>query len=106
MRVDHVGARLREGRTWHALPSGPGIAGAHRPAFLPERQVPWGSGRPPLPHSDGLPSRWAPPSEPGPPTADPAAVAAATVRDAGSSARPLRDDTAVAVLTTTPPDHT
>ncbi|MFD6606515.1 phosphatase, partial [Streptomyces coelicoflavus] len=37
-------------------------------------------------------------------SADPAVTAAVTIRDASSPARPVRDDTAVAVLAPTPPD--
>ncbi|MET9872511.1 phosphatase, partial [Streptomyces sp. NPDC006386] len=51
------------------------------------------------------PSRWTPPSDAGLPAADPAVTAAVTIRDASSPARPVRDDTAVAVLTPTPPDR-
>ncbi|MEU6812815.1 ATP-binding SpoIIE family protein phosphatase [Streptomyces sp. NPDC046831] len=103
--VGNVGARLRAGDTWRALLSKPGIVGAHLPTTLPEHQAPWGAGCLLILHSDGLPSRWTPPRGPGLPAADPAVVAAVTIRDAVSSARPVRDDTAVAVLTTTPPDH-
>ncbi|MFB6961563.1 SpoIIE family protein phosphatase [Streptomyces sp. NPDC056309] len=104
--IGNVGARLREGGTWRHLLSRPGIVGVHRPTTLPETEVPWGADRLLVLHSDGLPSRWAPPGAAGPPTAtDPAVTAAVTVRDASSSARPVRDDTAVAVLTPTPPDR-
>lgn len=48
-------------------------------------------------HSDGPPGRWTPPQDTGLLRRDPAVRAAATVRDAGSAARPLRDDTSVAV---------
>ncbi|MFJ2717818.1 SpoIIE family protein phosphatase [Streptomyces sp. NPDC087437] len=104
--IGNVGARLCEGGTWRHLLSRPGIVGVHRPTTLPETEVPWGADRLLVLHSDGLPSRWAPPGAAGPLTAtDPAVTAAVTVRDASSSARPVRDDTAVAVLTPTPPDR-
>ena len=53
-------------------------------------------------HTDGLSSRWTPPADTGVPPADPAVTAAVAVRDAGSAARPVRDDTAVAVLANVP----
>lgn len=49
-------------------------------------------------HSDGLPARWTPPGDPEPLTHAPAVVAVTLLRDAGSPARPPRDDTTVAVL--------
>lgn len=103
--VGNVGARLREGDSWRHLLSRPGIVGTHRPRTLPETAVAWGPDRLLVLHSDGLPSRWAPPADPRLLSADPALTAAVTVRDAGSSARPVRDDTAVAVLSPTPPDR-
>lgn len=103
--IGNVGARLREGGSWRHLLSKPGIVGVHRPTTLPESEAPWGADRLLVLHSDGLPSRWAPPADPRLLSADPALTAAVTVRDAGSSARPVRDDTAVAVLSPTPPDH-
>ncbi|MFF3849211.1 SpoIIE family protein phosphatase [Streptomyces sp. NPDC002328] len=103
--IGNVGARLREGDTWRHLLSRPGIVGVHRPSSLPETEAAWGPDRLLVLHSDGLPSRWAPPSDPRLPAADPAVTAAVTVRDASSSARPVRDDTAVAVLSPTPPDR-
>ncbi|MFG2573760.1 SpoIIE family protein phosphatase [Streptomyces sp. NPDC048481] len=103
--VGNVGARLREGDSWRHLLSRPGIVGTHRPRTLPETEAAWGPDRLLVLHSDGLPSRWAPPVDPRLLGADPALVAAVTVRDAGSSARPVRDDTAVAVLSPTPPDR-
>lgn len=102
--VGNIGARLYEGGGWRPLLSRPGIVGVHRPTTVPETEVPWAADRLLILHSDGLPSRWVPPSEPGLLTADPAVTAAVTVRDAGSSARPVRDDTAVAVLSPDPPD--
>ncbi|MER5602648.1 ATP-binding SpoIIE family protein phosphatase [Streptomyces sp. NPDC002265] len=102
--IGNIGARLREGGTWRHLLSRPGIVGVHSPATLPETRLPWGPDRLLVLHSDGLPSRWVPPSDPGLLLADPAVVAAVTVRDAGSAARPVRDDTAVAVLAPNPPE--
>ncbi|MCQ9133207.1 ATP-binding SpoIIE family protein phosphatase [Streptomyces hilarionis] len=103
--VGNVGARLREGDAWRHLLSRPGIVGTYRPRTLPETEVAWGPDRLLVLHSDGLPSRWEPSVDPRLLSADPAVVAAVTVRDAGSSARPVRDDTAVAVLSPTPPDR-
>lgn len=103
--IGNVGARLREGGSWRHLLSRPGIVGAHRPSTLPESEAVWAADRLLVLHSDGLPSRWAPPADLRLLSADPAVTAAVTVRDAGSSARPVRDDTAVAVLSPTPPDR-
>ncbi|MFI1167431.1 SpoIIE family protein phosphatase [Streptomyces sp. NPDC020801] len=103
--IGNVGARLRADGTWHHLLSRPGIVGVHRPRTLPETEMPWAADRLLVLHSDGLPSRWTPPGEDGVLAADPAVTAAVTIRDASSSARPVRDDTAVAVLTPTPPDR-
>ncbi|MFD9002480.1 SpoIIE family protein phosphatase [Streptomyces sp. NPDC059582] len=103
--IGNIGARLREGDTWRHLLSRPGIVGVHRPTTLPETRLPWGPDRLLVLHSDGLPSRWTPPSDPGLVLADPAVMAAVTVRDAGSAARPVRDDTAVAVLAPSPPER-
>ncbi|MFI7497926.1 SpoIIE family protein phosphatase [Streptomyces sp. NPDC049687] len=102
--IGNVGARLYEGGGWRSLLSRPGIVGVHRPTRVPQTEVPWAADRLLLLYTDGLPSRWVPPSGPGLLTADPAVTAAVTVRDAGSSARPVRDDTAVAVLSPDPPD--
>ncbi|MFI5966801.1 SpoIIE family protein phosphatase [Streptomyces asoensis] len=102
--VGDIGARLREGGSWRHLPSRPGTVGAHLPSTLPETEAAWAADRLLVLHSDGLPGRWAPPADPRLFRADPAVTAAVTVRDAGSSARPVRDDTAVAVLSPTPPD--
>ncbi|MEU7658106.1 ATP-binding SpoIIE family protein phosphatase [Streptomyces lincolnensis] len=100
--VGNIGARLWEGAGWRSLLSRPGIVGVHRRATLREDRLPWAADRMLILHSDGLPSRWTPPSDPRLPAADPAVVAAVTVRDASSSARPVRDDTAVVVLAPTP----
>ncbi|GAB2727182.1 SpoIIE family protein phosphatase [Streptomyces bullii] len=103
--VGNIGARLRQDGTWRSLLSRPGIVGVHRPTTLREEEVAWADDRMLILHTDGLPSRWTPPSDPALPAADPAVTAAVTIRDASSSARPVRDDTAVAVLTPTPPDR-
>ncbi|MFD5158552.1 SpoIIE family protein phosphatase [Streptomyces hawaiiensis] len=103
--IGNVGARLRTGGTWRALLARPGIVGAHRPATLHEVEADWADDPLLILHTDGLPSRWTPPSDPGLPMADPAVTAAVTIRDASSPARPVRDDTAVAVLTSTPPER-
>jgi hypothetical protein len=60
--------------------------------------VPWHRDSLLVVHSDGLPSRWTPPEDPHLLAHDPSVLAAAILRDAGSPARPLRDDTSVAVL--------
>jgi serine phosphatase RsbU (regulator of sigma subunit) len=103
--IGNVGARLHTGGAWHALLSRPGIVGVHRPATLREEEADWTDDPLLILHTDGLPSRWTPPSGPGLPAADPAVTAAVTIRDASSPARPVRDDTAVAVLTSTPPER-
>jgi anti-sigma regulatory factor (Ser/Thr protein kinase) len=103
--IGNVGARLRTGGTWRALLARPGIVGVHRPATFREVEADWTEDALLILHTDGLPSRWTPPSGPGLPMADPAVTAAVTIRDASSPARPVRDDTAVAVLTSTPPER-
>jgi anti-sigma regulatory factor (Ser/Thr protein kinase) len=103
--IGNIGARLRAGDTWRALLCRPGIVGVHRPGTLREDRMPWSAGQLLIMHSDGLPSRWTPPADPDVLSADPAVVAAVTLRDAGSAARPVRDDTAVAVLAPTPRDR-
>ncbi|MFE9444573.1 SpoIIE family protein phosphatase [Streptomyces sp. NPDC006602] len=100
--VGNIGARLRDGDRWRSLLSRPGIVGVHRHATLREDRMPWAADRLLILHSDGLPSRWTPPADAELLAADPAVVAAVTLRDASSSARPVRDDTAVAVLAPTP----
>ncbi|MDQ1013803.1 ATP-binding SpoIIE family protein phosphatase [Streptomyces afghaniensis] len=102
--IGNVGARLRADGTWRPLLSRPGIVGVHRPATLREEEADWAADRLLVLHTDGLPSRWTPPSDAGVPAADPAVTAAVAIRDASSPARPVRDDTAVAVLTPTPPE--
>ncbi|MBL3669987.1 SpoIIE family protein phosphatase [Streptomyces sp. M2CJ-2] len=101
--IGNIGARLREGDRWRALLSRPGIVGHHRPGTVREDDLAWSAGSVLILHTDGLPSSWAPPSDPCLTAADPAVTAAVTIRDAGSAARPVRDDTAVAVLTSAPP---
>jgi anti-sigma regulatory factor (Ser/Thr protein kinase) len=103
--IGNIGARLQVGDTWRALLCRPGIVGVHRPGTLREDRMPWAADQLLIMHSDGLPSRWTPPADPGVLSADPAVVAAVTLRDAGSAARPVRDDTAVAVLAPTPRDR-
>ncbi|MCQ4041088.1 SpoIIE family protein phosphatase [Streptantibioticus rubrisoli] len=103
--VGNVGARLRTERGWQPLLSRPGIVGAYRPAVVPERQLPWKDGGLLILHSDGLPSRWAPPEDSYLDHRDPAVIAAVVLRDASSSARPARDDTTVAVMASTPRDR-
>ncbi|MEV5508357.1 SpoIIE family protein phosphatase [Streptomyces orinoci] len=96
--VGNIRARLYTGDSWESLISHPGIVGAQFPATVPVRRLPWRPGSLLVLHSDGLPSRWAPPEDPGLLTRDPAVIAATILRDASSSARPVRDDTSVAVL--------
>lgn len=97
--VGNIGARLRTGTDWQPLISHPGIVGAHFPATVPLRRAAWQPDSLLVLHSDGLPSRWVPPLDPLLLAHDPAVVAAVVLRDSGSAARPLRDDTSVAVLT-------
>jgi anti-sigma regulatory factor (Ser/Thr protein kinase) len=103
--IGNIGARLRTGAEWQPLLSRPGIVGAHRAAHLPQHEVAWGDDRLLVLHSDGLPSRWSPGPAAHSPSLDPAVIAAVIVRDASSPARPVRDDTTVAVLSPSPPDH-
>ncbi|WNZ14111.1 ATP-binding SpoIIE family protein phosphatase [Streptomyces sp. 11x1] len=103
--IGNIGARLRTGAQWQSLLSRPGIVGAHRAAHLPQHEVAWGDDRLLVLHSDGLPSRWSPGPAAHSPSLDPAVIAAVIVRDASSPARPVRDDTTVAVLSPSPPDH-
>ncbi|AEW97608.1 MULTISPECIES: SpoIIE family protein phosphatase [Streptomycetaceae] len=102
--VGNIGARLRTGDGWRPLISHPGIVGAHFPATVPVQRSPWRTESLLVLHSDGLPGRWVPPDDPGLVSHDPAVTAAVVLRDAGSAARPLRDDTTVAVLAPDPPD--
>ncbi|WP_153175990.1 SpoIIE family protein phosphatase, partial [Streptomyces sp. E2N171] len=100
--IGNVTARLRDGGRWRTLLSRPGIVGAHRPRTVREDEADWTPGSLLILHTDGLPSRWTPPAGTGVPPADPAVTAAVAVRDAGSAARPVRDDTTVAVLANVP----
>ncbi|MGW3096754.1 SpoIIE family protein phosphatase [Streptomyces sp. NPDC001102] len=100
--VGNIGARLRSEDTWQSLLSHPGIVGAHFPATVPVHESDWRPDSLLVLHSDGLPSRWVPPADPRLGDHDPAVVAAVVLRDAGSAARPLRDDTCVAVLAPRP----
>jgi anti-sigma regulatory factor (Ser/Thr protein kinase) len=100
--VGNIGARLRTDGAWQPLVSHPGIVGAHFPATVPLRENVWTRDSLLVLHSDGLPSRWVPPGDPRLGAHDPAVVAAVVLRDAGSAARPLRDDASVAVLAPDP----
>ncbi|MFI6014129.1 ATP-binding SpoIIE family protein phosphatase [Streptomyces sp. NPDC051243] len=103
--VGNVGARLRRGERWQGLVSRPGIVGAHLPARLPQSQELWTDDCLLVLHTDGLPSRWSPgPAAHASPSLDPAVIAASIVRDASSPALPVRDDTAVVVLSPFPSD--
>ncbi|MFI9255182.1 SpoIIE family protein phosphatase [Streptomyces sp. NPDC053069] len=97
--VGNIGARLYTSGSWEHLVSHPGIVGAQFPATVPVQRRSWQRGSLLVLHSDGLPSRWAPPDDPDLLTHDPAVVAATILRDANSPASPVRDDTSVAVLT-------
>ncbi|MDO0909418.1 ATP-binding protein/SpoIIE family protein phosphatase [Streptomyces sp. DT2A-34] len=103
--VGNAGARLRRGDSWQGLVSRPGIVGAHLPTHLPQQQLTWTDDCLLVLHSDGLPSRWSPgPAAHDRSPVDPAVIAASILRDAGSPARPVRDDTAVVVLSPCPSD--
>ncbi|MGW5478220.1 SpoIIE family protein phosphatase [Streptomyces sp. NPDC004008] len=103
--IGNIGARLRTGDGWQPLLSHPGIVGAHVPARLPRHRLPWSPDCLLVLHSDGLPSRWSLRPEVPAATLDPGVTAALIVRDSSSSARPVRDDTTVAVLSPTPPNR-
>ncbi|MFJ3666797.1 SpoIIE family protein phosphatase [Streptomyces sp. NPDC090106] len=96
--VGNIGARLSTDGQWRALVSHPGIVGAHFPASVPRHESAWRPDSLLILHSDGLPSRWVPPHDTRLLGHDPAVTAAVVLRDGSSAARPLRDDTAVAVL--------
>ncbi|MDE3721129.1 SpoIIE family protein phosphatase [Nocardiopsis sp. N85] len=99
--VGNVGARLYHGGRWRTLTSKPGIVGAFAPRTpFPQRHG-WEPGDMLVLHTDGLPSRWTPDGVERLAAHDAAVVAAVVFRDAGSAARPLRDDTGVAVATHT-----
>ncbi|MEU1479199.1 SpoIIE family protein phosphatase [Streptomyces sp. NPDC001668] len=102
--VGNIGARLRTDGAWRPLISHPGIVGAHFPATVPLSEADWAPDSLLVLHSDGLPGRWVPPTDPRLGAHDPAVVAAVVLRDAGSAARPPRDDASVAVLAPRPPD--
>lgn len=103
--VGNIGARLRRGDRWRPLLSHPGIVGAHLPVQLPRHTEEWGDDCLLVLHSDGLPSRWSTGPFDHDSSRDPAVVAATIVRDASSPALPVRDDTAVVVLSPSPPDR-
>ncbi|CAL9339103.1 SpoIIE family protein phosphatase [Streptomyces sp. enrichment culture] len=103
--VGNIGARLRRGDRWRPLLSHPGIVGAHLPVHLPWHTEEWTDECLLVLHSDGLPSRWSDGPFDHDRTRDPAVVAATIVRDASSPALPVRDDTAVVVLSPSPPDR-
>ncbi|GAA1077467.1 SpoIIE family protein phosphatase [Nocardiopsis metallicus] len=95
--VGNVGARLHSNGRWETLLSQPGIVGAFGLRTpVPQRRA-WNRGDMLVLHTDGLPSRWSPEGIEGMVTRDAALIAGRVFRDAGSAARPLRDDTAVAV---------
>jgi anti-sigma regulatory factor (Ser/Thr protein kinase) len=96
--VGDLGARFRTDGEWRPLGSHPGVVGAHFPATVSLHEAAWQPDSLLVLHSDGLPSRWVPPNDPGLLAQDPAVVAAVVLRDAGSAARPQRDDAGVAVL--------
>ncbi|WP_244363197.1 ATP-binding SpoIIE family protein phosphatase [Streptomyces aquilus] len=100
--VGNIGARLRGDGEWRPLVSHPGIVGAHFPATVPRHASAWRPDSLLILHSDGLPSRWIPPQDAGLLGHDPAVTAAVVLRDGSSAARPLRDDTTVAVLAPDP----
>jgi anti-sigma regulatory factor (Ser/Thr protein kinase) len=103
--VGNAGARLRHGDNWRGLVSRPGIVGAHLPTHLPQHHETWTDDCLLVLHSDGLPSRWSPGPAAHAPFLDPAVIAASIVRDASSPARPVRDDTAVVVLSPSSSDR-
>ncbi|MFE1249678.1 SpoIIE family protein phosphatase [Streptomyces sp. NPDC058735] len=96
--IGNVGARLRTGSTWRPLLSQPGIVGARAPVSVPVQHQPWHDDSLLVLHSDGLPARWSPPDDAVLLGRDPGLVAAVVLRDAGSAARPVGDDTCVVVL--------
>src|SRR5262249_16984947 len=103
--IGNVGARFRRGDSWQHLLSHPGIVGAHRPAHIPHQRLAWSPDCLLVLHSHGLPSRWSLRPDVSTTALDPGVTAAPTVRDASSSARPVRDDTTVTVLSPTPSDR-
>jgi anti-sigma regulatory factor (Ser/Thr protein kinase) len=103
--IGNVGARFRRGDSWQHLLSHPGIVGAHRPAHIPHQRLAWSPDCLLVLHSDGLPSRWSLRPDVSTTALDPGVTAALIVRDASSSARPVRDDTTVTVLSPRPSDR-
>ncbi|GGY30524.1 ATP-binding SpoIIE family protein phosphatase [Streptomyces djakartensis] len=97
--IGNVSGRLRTGGRWRPLLSQPGIVGAQVPASVSVQREPWQDDCLLVLHSDGLPGRWTPPDDTVLLGCDPAVVAAVVLRDAGSAARAVGDDTCVAVLT-------
>ncbi|MEV6819471.1 SpoIIE family protein phosphatase [Nocardiopsis dassonvillei] len=99
--VGNIGARLyRDGR-WETLLSQPGIVGAFSLRTLAPARREWSPGDMLILYSDGVPGRWKPEGVEALRGHDAAVVAGAVFRDSGSAARPLRDDTSVAVVTHT-----
>ncbi|MER7716085.1 hypothetical protein ABTX99_03905 [Streptomyces flaveolus] len=95
VRVAAVGVARRDEDTARFSVAGvggshPGVVGAPFPARVPLREAARQPDSLLVLHSDGLPSRWVPPHLP-------AVMAAVVLRDAGSAARPRRDDAGVAV---------
>ncbi|MET9392047.1 ATP-binding SpoIIE family protein phosphatase [Streptomyces sp. NPDC006624] len=96
--IGNIGARLRTAGRWRPLLSQPGIVGAQAPASVPVQREPWHDDSLLVLHSDGLPARWPVPDDAALAGRDPGLVAAVVLRDAGSAARPVGDDTCVVVL--------
>ncbi|XKK41001.1 SpoIIE family protein phosphatase [Nocardiopsis sp. ARC36] len=101
--VGNVGARLYGGGRWDALLSRPGIVGAFAMRTPAPVERDWTPGDMLVLYSDGLPSRWVPDGIERLRGRDAAVVAGTVFRDASSAARPLRDDTSVAVVSHTSP---
>ncbi|MFC8202242.1 SpoIIE family protein phosphatase [Streptomyces sp. NPDC057298] len=96
--VGNVVARLHTAGSWKPLVSHPGIVGASFPDTVPVQHMPWQRDSLLILYSDGLPGRWTLPNGAELLGHDPAVVAAVILRDASSTATPVRDDTSVAVL--------
>ncbi|CAL9537627.1 hypothetical protein SUDANB121_04188 [Nocardiopsis dassonvillei] len=99
--VGNIGARLYHGGRWRSLLSRPGIVGAFGLRTPNPERHGWEPGDMLVLHTDGLPSRWTPQGVERLASHDAAVIAAVVLRDAGSAALPLRDDTGVAVVTHT-----
>lgn len=96
--VGNIGARLYSGGQWETLLSRPGIVGAFGLRTpVPVRRE-WHPGDVLVLCTDGLPSRWSPDGIERLADRDAALIAGRVFRDSGSAARPMRDDTAVAVV--------